>query len=67
MSVAGGDVTGMRLIVLRPFASIDVAAKVDTEGQFLFSLVARLYREDPPTRPCTPSSSAHTRTSCCCP
>nr|XP_053652590.1 nodal modulator 3-like [Cherax quadricarinatus] len=45
------DVQDMRLIVLRTFNQMDVAAKVDTDQQHLSSLVAHLYREDLPDSP----------------
>lgn len=45
------DVRDLRLIVLRPFNQMDVAAKVDTDPQHLSSLVAQLYREDLPDSP----------------
>lgn len=45
------DVRDLRLIVLRPFNQMDVAAKVDTDPQHLASLVAQLYREDLPDSP----------------
>lgn len=45
------DVKDLKLIVLRPFNQMDVAIKVDTEPQYLSSLVARLYRDDLPDSP----------------
>ncbi|KAG7157860.1 Nodal modulator 3-like, partial [Homarus americanus] len=45
------DVRDLKLIVLRPFNQMDVAAKVDTDPQHLSSLVAHLYREDLPDSP----------------
>ncbi|KAK7072547.1 hypothetical protein SK128_022649 [Halocaridina rubra] len=45
------DVQDLKLIVLRPFNQMDVAIKVDTEPQYLSSLVARLYRDDLPDSP----------------
>uniref|UniRef100_A0A0P4W9J4 SD-repeat containing protein B domain-containing protein n=1 Tax=Scylla olivacea TaxID=85551 RepID=A0A0P4W9J4_SCYOL len=45
------DVRDLKLIVLRPFNQMDVAAKVDTDPQHLSSLVAQLYREDLPDSP----------------
>lgn len=45
------DVRDLKLIVLRPFSQMDIAAKVDTDPQHLSSLVARLYRDDLPESP----------------
>nr|XP_045584151.1 nodal modulator 3-like isoform X1 [Procambarus clarkii] len=45
------DVQDLKLIVLRTFNQMDVAAKVDTDPQHLSSLVAHLYREDLPDSP----------------
>lgn len=45
------DIRDLKLIVLRPFTQMDVAAKVNTDPQHLSSLVARLYREDLPDSP----------------
>lgn len=45
------DVRDLKLIVLRPFNQMDIAIKVDTEPQYLSSLVARLYRDDLPDSP----------------
>lgn len=45
------DVRDLKLIVLRPFNQMDIAAKVDTDPQHLSSLVARLYRDDLPESP----------------
>ena len=51
IKILNEDIRDLKLIVLRPFLQMDVAVMVDTEPEYLSSLVAKMYRDDLPDSP----------------